>query len=259
MNILLLLTACTKETPNISGATVSKTAVTQDTSGESEETNREQTSTDEIQETTKELTNIEIKSYESDEAQAEGVDITLNGVRFPFPCTLADLGDKWSFDSGDMSRTFSGVDPFGISYSNIGNFFTVEHKLDDGRVIYSTNVDLCYESEPVGRIFFTNVIPGKDNIEDALITRLIYNYDFREKDYWKLKINGIELGSNISETKNIFAESEVEESIQDQNITYRFKKNKITAIFSSATNDIEKNYPSDISNPVTSLLVICDY
>jgi hypothetical protein len=154
ITILLLLTACTKETPDISETTVSETTVTRDTSDESEETSREQTTTDEIQETAKDNPNIEIKSYDSDKAQAEGVDISLNGVRFPLPCTIADLGDNWNFDYGDTSRIFSGVDPFGISYSNRGNFFTVEYPMEDGSTVYLTNGELSYKGEAVCHVFF---------------------------------------------------------------------------------------------------------
>ncbi|MDR1687095.1 MAG: hypothetical protein LBS21_00600 [Clostridiales bacterium] len=255
---LFFLAACTKEELNFSGATGSEMEYTQGSQDENKKIKDIQAAEGKNQEIVIEEQNIEIKSYDSDKAQAAGLDITLNGVRFPLPCTLADLGDKWSFDCGDMSEISSGSFN-GIGHKFVGNFFTVNFTLEDGRPIYLTTIELCYENKVIGQVSFADIIPGEDNVEDAIITGFGFNYDDKNNDYWELKINGIELGDSLSGTKNSFSDWEFEERIRNEQKEYQFEKDIFEVSLHCDERDIKEYNLSTLTYPITALSLNIDY
>jgi hypothetical protein len=75
------------------------------------------------------------------------------------------------------------------------------------------------------------------------------------------RVNNVELGSNIAESKSNFTDFEVEaeESIEMQEIEYHFEKEHVTATFRSNSREIEQHDLIDIVDPVTSITVRYEY
>lgn len=69
--------------------------------------------------------NISVDSYKSDQLKKLGYDLTIQGIRFPIPTTLNELGEEWSFNSGDINDRESGSYN-GQRYWRAGNIYTAE-------------------------------------------------------------------------------------------------------------------------------------
>ncbi|MDR1688226.1 MAG: hypothetical protein LBS21_06390 [Clostridiales bacterium] len=198
---------------------------------------------------------IEIESYKSDKLQKEGLELTINGVRFPLPCTLSDMGEKWSFDTGDMSRSFSFNNDEGEEIRIVGNFITTNEKIGTEEEEFFTAATLCYENKPVCSAFFRGEVPEKDNHDKVEMIIFLFKQDSLYNSY-DIKLNGISLGSDISEFKESFSdwallsseENENEQSLGLMNLPlYLFlQSNKEDIPAEVLTN-------GDVANPVTSM------
>jgi hypothetical protein len=152
---------------------------------------------------------IQIDSYDSDIMKDLGYDVTLNGVRFPFPCTLEELGERWSFDEGDLSKTSSGKDNDGYQWEMIGNYFISTHYYKNtSEAIKNTLVEMCYDNKKILRVSLKNFDPKKDDKRSAKIVGIIYMSSSLDPTEGhgdgKLVINGVTVGTPIEPKADIF-------------------------------------------------------
>jgi hypothetical protein len=163
---------------------------------------------------------IQIDSYDSDIMKDLGYDVTLNGVRFPFPCTLEELGERWSFDEGDLSETHSGKDNDGLQWEMIGNYsITVSYYKHSSQAHKIALVELCYDNKRILRVSLKDFDPTKDDKRTANIVGIAYMVSALDPSMGhgdgKLAINGVTVGTSLEPKSGIFdgkAEWQITES-----------------------------------------------
>ena len=97
----------------------------------------------------KQKLDFKIKSYKSDKMKKMGYEVKFQGKRFPVPTTLNELGEDWSFDSGETSKRESGAYD-GQKYWRVGNFVTSQwYEAGTTKKIYDTGAILCFKKAPV--------------------------------------------------------------------------------------------------------------
>lgn len=144
-------------------------------------------------------TRITVESYKSDQLKKSGYDLMIQGVRFPIPTTLNELGEEWTFNSGDIHDRESG-EVNGQRYWRAGNIYTAEwYKAGTSTKIYDTTVPLCYNGNPVLTVL---IEPFDEKGKYDRATKIIGVGDadqYREQGLLEVTINGIGLGNLVDQ------------------------------------------------------------
>ena len=184
------------------------------------------------QETTKKKQKLDfkIKSYKSDKMKKMGYDVKFQGKRFPVPTTLNELGEDWSFDSGDTSKRESGAYD-GQKYWRVGNFVTSQwYEAGTTKKIYDTGGVVCYKKVPVLSVGIDGFRKDGQYSRD---TKIIGIYDSelgREKGRLGFSVKGIQLGNLL------------DASIKEKVGSGYWEKNKYNIVFDRRCNGVSISF-----------------
>lgn len=178
----------------------------------------------------KQKLDFKIKSYKSDKMKKMGYDVKFQGKRFPVPTTLNELGEDWSFDSGDTSKRESGAYD-GQKYWRVGNFVTSQwYEAGTTKKIYDTGAILCYKNTPVLSVGLDELREDGKYNRDTKISSISDSTQEQKEGHLKFFINGIHVG----DTLDYSIEKEFGMGLWERNkynIVFRKRKNGMSISF----------------------------
>lgn len=129
-----------------------------------------------------------------------GYDVKIQGKRFPVPTTLNELGEDWSFDSGDTSKRESGAYD-GQRYWRVGNSVTSEwYEAGTKKRIYDTGAILCYKKIPVLSVGLDELREDGKYNRNTRISGVHDSKKARQSGYLELFVNGIYMGDILDQS-----------------------------------------------------------
>lgn len=165
-----------------------------------------------------------------------GFDLRVQGKRFPLTTTLNELGEDWSFNSGDIKDQKSGAYD-GQRYWRIGNFYTSEwYEAGTKRKFYDTSVELSYRGVPVLAVGIDDFREDGKYTRDTKIDGIFDGNLERENKLWGFSINGIHMGDALDKSiERQCGRGEWKRSKHDK--MFVIKKNRLSIYFFSALKD----------------------
>lgn len=165
---------------------------------EYQKTSNSKTATQETTKNEGQKLDFKIKSYKSDKMKKMGYDVKFQGKRFPVPTTLNELGEDWSFDSGDTNKRESGAYD-GQRYWKVGNFGTSEwYEAGTTKKFYETGGILCYKKVPVLSVGISGFRKDGQYSRNTKITGISTSEWDREKGRLGFTVKGIQLGDLLN-------------------------------------------------------------
>jgi hypothetical protein len=128
---------------------------------------------------------ITIDSYESDIFYDAGYEITMDGVRFPLPTTLNELGDDWRFEEDERK------------------YFSYEDYYEGTDEVFRHTITLLYYKD---RLMAMVSVKGFNikNRRDAEIVAVYYGQSQKPEGYAEISCNGVSIGTPIAQLKELF-------------------------------------------------------
>jgi hypothetical protein len=156
---------------------------------------------------------ITVDSYESDIFYDAGYEITMDGVRFPLPTTLNELGDDWRFEEDE--RKYFTFDDY---------YEGTDEKLQ------ITVTRLYYKNRLMAWVHIKNL--DMNNKRAGELIAISFDFDNQSEGHAEIAVNGIGLGIPVSQLEELFQgrgkritkeQSDIYDIVvRDYHVTYEF-------------------------------------